>query len=248
MPLIQRFQALIEKLFFKGTSSRASEALSYMIVNLFLMVVVFDLALNTVVYNWTGGLYSSGFHLNTALDNAIPFSPIWAIFYLYLFYWALEATMVFFAFIYYKQGYALAWALVLVNLVADLIYLVFPVTTDIYRAQIAAHPIVGSGLADAIYAYYKSDLSYNCFPSLHAAFTVLCFYAWYRFLRVKRNPLTIGIAVLALIIAAGTVLSTLFVKQHYIADEIAGIALGWAGGKLCYDRLGGTDTKRRATA
>jgi membrane-associated phospholipid phosphatase len=244
MPLIQRFQVLVERLFFKGKSSKASEALSYIIVNLFLMIVVFDLLLNTVVYNWTGSLYSSGFHLNTALDNAIPFSPAWAIFYLYLFFWALEATMVFFAFIYYRQGYALAWALVLINLAADLVYLVFPVTTDIYRAQIAAHPIVGSKFADAIYAYYRSDPSYDCFPSLHAAFAVLCFYAWFRFLRVKRNALTIAAAAVALVIAVGTVLSTLFVKQHYIADELAGIALGWAGGKLCYDRLGGRAGKR----
>ncbi len=42
--------------------------------------------LNTIVYNWTGGLYTSGFHLDTALDSIIPFAPAWAIFYLYLFY------------------------------------------------------------------------------------------------------------------------------------------------------------------
>jgi membrane-associated phospholipid phosphatase len=62
-------------------------------------------------------------------------------------------------------------------------------------------------------------------------------YAWYRYSRIKRNALTAGLAVLTCIVAIGTALSTLFVKQHYIADEIAGIALGWGIGKFVYDRL-----------
>jgi membrane-associated phospholipid phosphatase len=246
MPLIKRFQALVEKLLFKGESSKASEALTYIVVNLFLLIVVFDLVLNNLVYDWVGALYTKGFHLNTALDDIIPFSPGWAIFYLYLFYWTVEATMAFFAVFYYKHGYALAWAFVVVNLVADLVYLVFPVTTDIYRAQIAAHPIVGNKFADAIYNYYRTDPSFDCFPSLHAALSVLCFYAWFRFLRAKRNALTIGLAAVSALVAAGTVLSTLFVKQHYIADEIAGIALGWFGGTWAYDKLGDRAAEARS--
>jgi membrane-associated phospholipid phosphatase len=237
MSVIGGLQKLVERAFFKGRSSRLSEALVYIVANLFLMGVVFDLVLNNLVYDWVGALYARGFHLNTALDNIIPFRPEWAVFYLYLFYWVAEATLVFFAVFDYKRGYALAWSFVLVNLIADLVYLVFPVTTDIYRAQIAAHPIVGNKFADAIYAYYATDPSFDCFPSLHAALSVLCFYAWYRLVKVRRNALTVAVAVFACVVAAGTVLSTLFVKQHYIADEIAGIALGWGVGRIVYDRL-----------
>jgi len=32
---------------------------------------------------------------------------------------------------------------------------------------------------------------------------------------------------IAFVIAAGVILSTLFIKQHYIADEVAGIGLAW---------------------
>jgi membrane-associated phospholipid phosphatase len=244
MLLINRLQSFVEKAFFKGKSSKASEAIVYIAVNLFLMLVVFVVLLNTIVYDWVGALYPEGFHLNTALDNIIPFKPEWAIFYLYLFFWATEATMAIFAFFFYKRGYALAWSIVIINLIADLVYLVFPVTTDIYRAAIAAHPIVGNKLADAIYAYYAKDPSFNCFPSLHAALSVIIFYAWYRFCRDRRNVFTIAAAVLAFAVAVGTVLSTLFVKQHYIADEIAGIALAWAVGKLVYDRLARSATQR----
>jgi membrane-associated phospholipid phosphatase len=244
MLLINRLQSFVEKTFFGGKSSKASEAIVYIAVNLFLMLVVFDVLLNTIVYDWVGALYSKGFHLNTALDNIIPFKPEWAIFYLYLFYWATEATMAIFAILFYKRGYALAWSFVVINLIADLVYLVFPVTTDIYRAAIAVHPIVGNKFADAMYAHYTKDPSFDCFPSLHAALSVIIFYAWYRFCRDRRNVFTIAVAVLAFVIAAGTVLSTLFVKQHYIADEIAGIALAWAVGKLVYDRLARSATQR----
>ncbi len=237
MSAIGKLQSLVERAFFKGKSSKASEALVYIVANLFLMAVVFNLVLNGVVYDWTGSLYPSGFHLNTALDNIIPFRPEWAIVYLYIFFWVAEATMVYFAFIDYKRGYALAWSLVLINLVADLVYLVFPVTTDVYRAQLAAHPIIGNRWADAMYAYFAKDPSFDCFPSLHAAVSVIVFYAWYRYLGIKRNALTISIAAVTGAVAVATVLSTLFVKQHYIADEIAGIALAWGVGKIVYDRL-----------
>jgi membrane-associated phospholipid phosphatase len=245
MAIISRFQSLVKRTLFRGKSSRASEALAYIVANLFLMVVVFDLLLNTAIYNWTGSLYASGFHLNTALDDIIPYRPEWAIFYLYLFYWATEATMAILAVFYYKQGYALAWSLVIINLVADIVYLAFPVTTDVYRAAIAAHPLVGNKFAEAMNEYYRSDPSFDCFPSLHAAVSAVIAYAWYRFAKSKRNALTISIAVVAAVISAGTILSTLFVKQHYIADEIAGVALALAVGKFVYDRIIGRPSAPR---
>src|SRR5271157_2619414 len=127
------YQCLVEKLFFKGRSSRSSEAFAWIAANLFLIVVVFFILLNTIVYDWTGALYTRGFHLDAALDNLIPFTPAWAIFYLYLFYPVSALTMAWFALIEYRRGIALAFSLVLINLAADIVYVVFPVTTDIYR-------------------------------------------------------------------------------------------------------------------
>ena len=229
------WQGLVERVFFKGRTSRASEACASIAANLFLLVVVFYLVLNTIVYDWTGTLYTRGFHLNTAVDNLIPFMPVWAVFYLYLFYPLSALTMAWFAFVEYKRGIALALSLVLINLAADLVYIVFPVTTDIYRQALLAHPLVGNPFAAAMYAHYQSDPSFNCFPSLHAAVSVICFYAWYRFACVKPNLVTRAIAIGMLVVTIGVVLSTLFVKQHYIADEIAGILLAWGIGKWVFD-------------
>jgi hypothetical protein len=220
----------VERVFFGGRSSRLSEAVSFIAANLFLVVVVFFLFLNSVVYDWTGGLYQAGFHLNTALDNLIPFVPEWAIFYLYLFYPLSALTMAWFTLADYRRGYPLAFSLILINLVADVVYVIFPVTTDIYRAALLAHPMVGNVFASAMYAHYGTDPSFNCFPSLHAAVATISFYAWHRYAALTGSRIVRAIAIGMLIVGIGVVLSTLFVKQHYVADEIAGVLLAWGIG------------------
>jgi len=228
------YQRVVERIFFGGRSSRLSEAVSFIAANLFLIVVVFYLFLNGEVYDWTGGLYKTGFHLNTTLDNLIPFVPEWAIFYLYLFYPLSALTMAWFALADYKRGYPLAFSLILVNLVADVVYVIFPVTTDIYRQALLAHPMAGNAFASAMYAHYGTDPSFNCFPSLHAAVATISFYAWHRYAGLTGSRIARGIAIGMLIIGIGVVLSTLFVKQHYIADEIAGVLLAWGIGRWMF--------------
>ncbi len=45
------------------------------------------------------------------------------------------------------------------------------------------------------------------------------------------------VAIVAFVIAGGVVLSTLFIKQHYVVDEIAGILLAWAVGRPLFNHL-----------
>ena len=49
--LIQRG---IERVFFKGKSSKVSEAVTYVLINTVLMLVIFYIILNTIIYDWTG--------------------------------------------------------------------------------------------------------------------------------------------------------------------------------------------------
>jgi membrane-associated phospholipid phosphatase len=230
------YQHLVERIFFRGRHTRFSEALSFIAANLFLYVVVFYFLLNTVVYDWAGGLYAQGFHLNTALDNLIPFVPEWAIFYLYLFYPLSALTMAWFAVGDYRRGYPLAVSLILINLVADVFYVIFPVTTDIYRVVLLAHPMIGNNFAAAMYAHFATDPSFDCFPSLHAAVATISFYAWHRYARLTGRKVVRGISIGMLVVGTGVVLSTLFVKQHYIADEVAGILLALGIGRWIFDR------------
>jgi membrane-associated phospholipid phosphatase len=207
--------------------------------NLILMLVLFFILLNNVAYDWTGQLYpnGSGFRLETGLDAVIPFVPEMVIFYVYLFYPLVILTMLYFSFIEYKLGYALGWSLVAINAIAILIYVIFPVSTFWYRQELLAQPLVGNVWADQVYNVFANDTSFNCFPSLHAAVSTICFFAWYQYAKIKPSKTTKAAATAALIIAVGAILSTLFIKQHYIADEIAGIVLALLAGKLIFDKF-----------
>jgi membrane-associated phospholipid phosphatase len=237
--LHDRFQTAIEKAFFKGKSSRKSVYVTFVIGNVILMLVLFYLLLNNFAYDWTGQLYpaGSGFRLETPLDSAIPFVPEMVIFYVYLFYPFVVLTMLYFAFVEYKKGYALGWSLVAINAIAVLIYIVFPVSTYWYRQNLLANPMVGNFWATQVYNVFAGDTSFNCFPSLHAAVSTICFFTWFQYAKIKPGKITKAVAVAALVIAAGVILSALFIKQHCIADEIAGIALAWIIGTVLFNRL-----------
>lgn len=234
-----RLLTVVEKLFFKRTSTRKSVYVTFVIGNVVLMVVLFYFLLNTVAYDWTGQLHpaGSGFRLDTGLDAMIPFVPEMVIFYVYLFYPLVILTMLYFAFIEYKRGYALGWSLVAINAKAVLIYIVFPVSTFWYRQDLLAHPMVANVWADQVYSIFANDTSFNCFPSLHAAVSTICFFAWFRYAKIKPSKITKAASIAVLVIAVGVILSTLFIKQHYIADEIAGVALALFVGKLVFDKF-----------
>ena len=234
-----RLQIAVERVFFKNRSNRKSVYVTFVIGNVVLLLVLFYFFLNNVAYDWTGQLYpaGSGFRLDTNLEAIIPFIPEMVIFYIYLFYPLVILTMLYFAFIEYRRGYALGWSLVAINAIAILIYVVFPVSTFWYRQDMLAHPMVANVWADQVYNVFANDTSFNCFPSLHAAVSTICFFAWFRYSKIKPSKTTKSLAIVALVIASGAVLSTLFIKQHYIADEIAGIALALIVGKIVFDKF-----------
>ena len=232
MKLHDSLQRGVEKLFFKNKSTIWSKRITYMIGNVILMLILFYVLLNTIAYDWTGSLYpeGTGYRLDWVfggLDNLIPFVPDMAIFYVFLFYSMVIITMIYFTFIASDKGYALGWALVIINFIAIIVYIFFPVSTYWYRLDLLAHPLTGNPWAQLMYAYYSYDTSFNCFPSLHAAVSTAMAYTWYRYSKIKPLKITISISIIAIITAIGVILSTLFVKQHYIADEIAGVLLAY---------------------
>lgn len=236
-----KLQKTLESVFFRGKTTRSSEYLSYALGNVFLMVVVFFVLLNNIGYDWTGQLYppGSGYRLDFltgGLENGIPFVPEFVVFYVYLFYPFAAATMLFFGLVEYRRGYALGWSLAAINAIALAVYVVFPVSTHWWRQELLANPMQGFW-AEQVYAVWEGDTSFNCFPSLHAAVSTICAYAWHRYRRAKPGRATRAAELVAAFIATGVVLSTLFVKQHYIADEVAGVILALLVGKLLFDRL-----------
>lgn len=93
--------------------------------------------------------------------------------------------------------------------------------------------------AEAARWFYGIDPGFNVFPSLHVANItyVACLVG-----RLGNRAVGAAVWVLALLIAA----STLFVKQHYLADLPAGALLGAASCLLAFSRIPSADASSRA--
>jgi membrane-associated phospholipid phosphatase len=148
-----------------------------------------------------------------ALDRAFPLRPTWALVYgtLYLFLILLPVFVV-------RQQELIRrtlFAYVTIWLVAYACFLDYP--------TIAPRPVEVAGggfLAWGLRFLYSADPPYNCFPSLHVAHSFVSAAACYR---VHRG---VGIAAGGCATLVG--LSTLFTKQHYVLDVLAGMLLACA--------------------
>jgi len=162
--------------------------------------------------------------LMTPLDESIPFISGFAVLYVFTFYPFLLLTIAYYAFIKPEKADKFFVALFVVYGISFLTYLIYPVM----MVRPSPDSLPPDFLSQVMANYYRSDPPLNCFPSLHAALSVLS--AFFLAKETKRIFIRLGVWG----IAFGIMLSTLFVRQHVIADEIAGFILAYAVGYLSY--------------
>ncbi len=144
-----------------------------------------------------------------ALDRVIPVQPAWAV--IYLSYLAVP----FLPMLVIRQEELirrtfLAWLLVWIAGYAC--FLIYPTTLPRPMGEL------GTGFfAWFLRGVYEADAPRNCFPSLHVATPFVAALSLWRAHR--------GVGRAAGFWAVLIALSTLFTKQHYVADVIAGIFL-----------------------
>jgi membrane-associated phospholipid phosphatase len=149
----------------------------------------------------------------TSLDARFPAEPVWALVYgcLYLFLVVLPVLVVRDETLIRRMlcAYLFIW------ITAYVCFLLYP--------TVAPRPprVGGDGFAAwGLRFLYSADPPYNCFPSLHVA------HSFVSALAVRRVHRRLGDAAAA---CAGLVaLSTLYTRQHYVADVAAGILLAGA--------------------
>lgn len=145
-----------------------------------------------------------------ALDRLFPLAPTWS-----LVYGALYAFLIVLPFFVIQQPELIrrtVWAYLSVWSVAYICFLLYP--------TVAPRPntVMGEGFgAWGLKSLYGADPPYNCFPSLHVAHSFVSALACYRMHR------TLGLVAISSATLVG--ISTLFTKQHYVADVIGGILL-----------------------
>ena len=148
-----------------------------------------------------------------APDRALPVLPLWTLVYGSL-YFAVFLPLVVVR--HEEHIRRTLWAYALLWIVGSVCWLSYP--TILPRPSPAA---IGEGFcAWALRIAYTWDAPYNCFPSLHVA---QAFLAAFTCQLVSRR---LGLA--TIVWASLVAVSTLFTKQHYVVDVIAGILLAGA--------------------
>jgi len=148
--------------------------------------------------------------LRTPLDDLIPVIGPFAVPYVSLrpFIYLSAVLFLLFRVRIYRSA---AVSMIVVLLVSYAFYAF--AQTYIDRPVIAGDDLFSRMIRDV----YASDQPYNDFPSLHASLSTIFAIHW---LRVDRR-LGVPIAIWAALI----VVSTVFVKQHYVPDVVAGVLL-----------------------
>ncbi len=166
-----------------------------------------------------------------ALDRAIPVQPLWMLAYGSVWIFAFLPVFV------VRQPELTRRAMLAALTVIGVAYVAFLV----YPTVLPRSDTVGEGFfATSLEVNYSLDPPYNCFPSLHVAWAFVAALTCYRVHR--------GVGLVALVWAATIGVSTLYTKQHYVVDVIAGIAIAYAAYLLFlrgYPRESIAETDRR---
>lgn len=158
------------------------------------------------------------------LDDVIPFNEYFLIFYC-SWYILLVGTLLYFLLYDIKSFRQLSTFIIITQLVAMLVYIVYPSRQDL-RPLFFEHDNILTRLMAFIYAF---DTSTGVCPSLHVAYSLGIGSAWLK----KKNasvPWKAFVVFLVIMISV----STAFVKQHSVVDIAAAIPLGILAELLVY--------------
>ncbi|MBI2564728.1 phosphatase PAP2 family protein [Candidatus Woesearchaeota archaeon] len=166
--------------------------------------------INSVVIKISPGLSWTFF--SNSLTNKAPFLEIFVI--PYNLYFLFLFLPLFFTWNNIKLYRRCALAISLILLLSNIIYILMPI--KIIRPDVQPTNF----LTSIVHFIYRLDPPFNTLPSLHVSITVLNLLI----LSFFKKKLGMIFFIPALLI----ILSTIFIKQHYFADVMAGIFLGAA--------------------
>lgn len=163
-------------------------------------------------YIIASSLPEEGRNIALTLDKEIPFISAFIFPYIYWYVFILLGLV----FILSKNRKIYLRALLSLYMgmcICYLFYYLYPV--EISR-PVVSNTTISNKLVRVI---YENDRPFNCFPSIH----VLSTYIIIRFTNIKDNKKWFYYTVITGVLI---ILSTLFIKQHFILDGIAAVILG----------------------
>lgn len=156
--------------------------------------------------------------LNSPIDNAIPFVPIFIIPYLLWFVY-VAGSAVYFIFASQRDFVKLMSFLIIGMTAYLIICAVFPNGLYDFRP----HNLVANDPFTKLVAWlYRTDTSTNVFPSIHVYNSIGVHVAINKSDKIQRRFIKRASLILCILIC----LSTIFLKQHALIDVVGGCVMG----------------------
>ena len=179
-------------------------------LNWFLFMIGYFTA-GYLAINWFSQARFNFFDVSMGFESRIPFIPVFIFGYLLVY---LSVVLIYLIIDDMEDWHRGVIAFLTATTLAYTIFLLFPVKME---ARPEIWQVTGSSFSDAVTRfYYYIDAPYNLFPSLHVTYPTLATLVAWRNHKIMRWVF----AAMALVVAVSVVM----VKQHYIADVVAGFA------------------------
>ncbi|MFH1654423.1 MAG: phosphatase PAP2 family protein [Pseudomonadota bacterium] len=180
--------------------------------NFWFIFLILYFALGYLGINWLSLNRGDYYLLATNLDYRIPFIPEFILGYTSVYFSILILYICLRGEPEYFQGVVAMW---LMTTICYIFFLLLPVKM-IMRPDLSHEHGFFITLTKL---YYTIDEPYNCFPSLHVAYPTMALLLTWHSHKILRWLFAFFFVWISL--------SVLFVKQHYIVDVVAGIAIAF---------------------
>ena len=172
-----------------------------------------SISLFSIIYEVLNNARGEAKILATIIDDKIPVIEWFSIPYLY-WYAYVFIILLYFAIVNSKVYYKLIFSILFGMSISYIIFLFFP--TQIVRPEVLGDNVFGIILG----LIYSSDNVYNCLPSIHVLNTLFAssFFVIYN----RRKVVYVLFAVVSSVMI---ILSTVFIKQHYVLDVLTSVVL-----------------------
>lgn len=164
-----------------------------------------------IMYKISNRINPDYHYINMKIDDLIPFCKYFMFFY-FTYYYFPQIQLYFVSFVDKRKFYRLLISASLACVFANICFL-------IYQVKMIRPEIVGNDLFDqwVKWIYKRDGKAMNCFPSIHAVMGVFMIIGGY-----KTNKFPKWFQITSIVFGIGCIISTVFIKQHYFVDMIAG--------------------------
>lgn len=157
--------------------------------------------------------YKKCYSVHSVFDDMIPFCEYFIIFYAG-WYLLIIGSLLYFAYYNPENFENMMKFIIVTQVVATVIYIVFPNRQDLRPNEFPRDNI----FADILGLIYKIDTSTNVCPSLHVSFSIGIASTWLK--EKTASPLC---KVLIVVFCLGVCASVAFVKQHSVVDILVAV-------------------------